>query len=113
MVLLSTISIPMMSQTERTLDIQIHEYDRAIAVLQHGLKEEWTTREEYLVAFDKTFGLGRETTLRQTIEFGIHDHHVWDEHMPIGVEVHRVISRLQSERNSLLTQKRSTHKDSQ
>ena len=101
----------MLSQTEGTLDIQIHEYDRAITVLQHGLKEEWTTREEYLVAFDKTFGLGRGTTLRQAIEFGIHDHHVWDEHMPISVEVHRVISRFQTKRDDLLAQKKLDRKD--
>ena len=99
----------MVSQTENTLDAQIHEYNQAIAVLEHGLKEDWASRDQYLNAFDKTFGLGKGTTLRQAIELGIHDHHVWDEHMPISVDVHRVISGFQSKRDDLLTQKKVDH----
>jgi TonB family protein len=75
------------------------EWDRAILVLKRGLKEHWATRDQYLAAFAKTPGTdptGRPVTdAKDYVECAIGEHLrnplVWDEGVPIEVEVQDTI----------------------
>jgi TonB family protein len=75
------------------------ELDRAILVLKRGLKENWATRDQYLTAFEKTPGTdqtGRPVTdAKSYVDCVISEHvrnpQVWDEGVPIEVEVQGTI----------------------
>ena len=76
------------------------ELDRAILVLKHGLKENWETRDQYLIAFEKTpstDSAGRLVTeAKKYVEcviLGAHlrTHQIWDEGPSLGVEVNRTL----------------------
>ena len=78
------------------------ELDRAVFVLKRGLKENWATRDQYLSAFEKTPNTDRTgrpvTDAKQYVECLISEHlrthQMWDEGLPIGVEVQRTITGL-------------------
>jgi len=82
------------------------ELDRAILVLKRGVKEHWTTRDQYLTAFEKTPGTdltGRTVTdAKSYVECAIGEHlrthQVWDEGPPIEVEVQHAIDELTERR---------------
>jgi protein TonB len=78
------------------------ELGRAILVLERGLKEHWATRDQYLTAFEKTPNTdlaGRPVTdVKRYVEcaIGAHlrSHQLWDEGVPIEVEVQHTIDEL-------------------
>lgn len=82
------------------------ELDRAILVLKRGLKERWTTRDQYLTALEKTPGTdatGRPVTdakryVECTIGERLRIHQIWDEGSPLEVEVQRTIAELTERR---------------
>lgn len=86
------------------------ELNRAILVLQRGLKEHWATRDQYLTAFEKTPGTdpsGRPVTdAKSYVECAIGEHlptygvwdEKWDEGPPINIEVQRTIVELTKRR---------------
>jgi hypothetical protein len=75
------------------------ELDRAIVILKRGLKEHWATRGQYLAAFERTpvtDSANRPVTdSKNYVECAIgarfRDHQVWDEGVPIEVEVQNTI----------------------
>jgi TonB family protein len=82
------------------------ELDRAILVLKRGLKDRWATRDQYLIAFEKTPGTdptGRPVTdAKSYVECAIGEnlrtHQIWDEGPPLEVEVQRTIVELTERR---------------
>jgi TonB family protein len=82
------------------------ELDRAILVLKRGLKERWTTRDQYLAAFAKTPGTdptGRPVKdakgyVQCAIGERLRPHQIWDEGPPLEVEVQRTIVALTERR---------------
>jgi hypothetical protein len=76
------------------------ELDRAVLVLKRGLKENWRTRDDYLTAFENTPSTdltGRVVTdaknyVACTIGAQLRTHQIWDEGLPIEVEVDRAIT---------------------
>jgi TonB family protein len=85
----------------------ILELNRAVVVFKQGLKENWRTRDQYLSAFEKTpvvDSRGRSVTdakdyVACAIDGHFRTHQLWDEGLPIEVEVHRTISDLIKLRN--------------
>jgi len=83
------------------------ELDRAIVVLNKGLKENWETRDQYLTAFEKSPStdsasrLVTEAKKYVACAIGAHlrTHQIWDEGPTIGVEVHRAIIELTIKRD--------------
>ena len=83
------------------------EFDRAVEVLKRGLAEKWTSRGQYLSAFERTPNTdlrGRpvkeeRSLVECTIGSHLRIHENWDEGPPIGVEVHRAIVELTTWRN--------------
>jgi hypothetical protein len=93
---------PQPSQTSPTDPFRaslVVELDRAILVLKRGLKEHWETRDRYLTAFEKTPGTdptGRQVAdAKSYVECAIgarlRTHRIWDEGVPIEVEVQNTI----------------------
>jgi TonB family protein len=84
------------------------ELDRAILVLKQGLKDRWQTRDQYLMAFEKTLGTdptGRPVTeakgqVKCAIGSHLRIHQMWDEGSPIEVEVHRTIADFTRDRDN-------------
>lgn len=78
------------------------ELDRAIFVLKRGLKENWATRDQYLTAFVKTPDVDRagrpvkyaKSYVVCAIGERLRNHQVWDEGVPIEVEVQNAINEL-------------------
>jgi protein TonB len=78
------------------------ELDRAILVLKRGQKEHWSTRDQYLTAFEKIPGTdptGRIVTdaknyVECIIAEHLRTHQAWDEGLPIEIEVQRTIDEL-------------------
>jgi TonB family protein len=92
------------------------ELDRAIRVLRRGLKENWQTRDQYLLAFEMTPSMdsaGRPVKdAKKYVECAIGEHlqtHlIWDESPPLGVEANRTIiefTRLRNEADEARTPK--------
>ena len=83
------------------------ELNRAIVVLNKGLKENWETRDQYLIAFEKTpstnSASGSVTDAKKYVEcvIGAHlrIHQIWDEGPTIGVEVHQTIIEFTKKRD--------------
>ncbi len=75
------------------------ELDRAILILNRGLKNNWRTRDQYLTAFEKTPNTdpaGRSVTdakryIECEIGANLRVHQTWDEGPPVEVEVRRTI----------------------
>lgn len=71
------------------------ELDRAIAVLERGLKGDWGTRDQYLVAFEKTPGtdptgrpvMDAKRYVECAMSARLRVHQIWDERPPIEDEV--------------------------
>jgi TonB family protein len=78
------------------------ELDRAIRVLERGIKEKWDTRDQYLAAFERTPNADSTNhsvaSAKKYVECAINArlriHQVWDEGSPIGIEAHRSIIEL-------------------
>jgi hypothetical protein len=93
------------------------ELDRAILVLKRGQEKKWSTRDRYLKAFDKSPNTGpageaipnAKDFVRSEISGHLPIHQIWDESLPIGVEVGRTIVEFTEQRNQLLAQKGQTH----
>jgi hypothetical protein len=89
---------------------QILEYDRAIYVLNFGLSHKWTNRTQYLHAVRAFNAQGTSGESLATIRSAmvsylngrLREHQVWDEGVPIEVEVRRVIDQLSKEREEML-----------
>ena len=91
------------------------ELDRAILVLKRGLRENWGTRDQYLIAFDKTPNIDRAgravTDAKNYVETAISSYlqthqigyegppKIWYEGPLIGVEVQRAIIEFTKQRN--------------
>ena len=83
------------------------ELDRAIVVLNKGLKENWETRDQYLTAFEKTPSTDSASRLvteaKKYVECAIgadlRTHQTWDEGPTIGVEVHQAIIEFTKKRD--------------
>jgi hypothetical protein len=83
------------------------ELDRAIVVLNKGLKENWETRDQYLTAFEKTPSTNSAGRLvmdaKKSVDcaIGAHlrTHQIWDEGLTIGVEVHQAIIEFTKKRD--------------
>jgi hypothetical protein len=88
----------------------ILEYDRAIFVLERGVKENWSIRDQYLAAFDNRRNTGTageammnaKEYVRAAIIANLPIHQIWDESFPLGVDVHRTIAEFTKRRNQLL-----------
>ena len=107
-------TVPQHSPTaaaEPTRASLVLELDRAILVLKRGLKEHWATRDQYLIAFEKTPDTdpaGRPVTdAKRYVECAIGEHlpthevwdEKWDEGTPINVGVQRTIAEFTTLRN--------------
>jgi TonB family protein len=100
-------SDPAAPAADPTSTALVVELDRAIAVLKRGLKEGWGTRDQYLTAFEKTPNTDTAGRLvadaKEYVEclMGEHlrIHQIWDEGVPIGVEVKRTIVKFTELRN--------------
>jgi TonB family protein len=90
-------SVPQPSPTTVVVPIRaslVLELDRAIVVLEH-----WATRDQYLTAFEKT--PSADSTNRQVTDANnyvecaigarLRNHRIWDEGVPIEVEVQNAI----------------------
>ncbi len=94
------------ASSELSRESLVLELDRAILVLKQGQKERWETRDAYLVAFGMTSGTdatGRPVTIEKNyVECAMRKllplHEVWDERLPIDVEVQRTIDELTKRR---------------
>jgi TonB family protein len=83
------------------------ELDRAIRVLKRGLKDNWETRDQYLIAIEKTpstDSAGRpvgdaKKYLECAIGANLRSRQIWDESPPLGVEVNRTIVEFTKLRN--------------
>lgn len=83
------------------------ELNRALLVLKRGLKENWKTRDQYLMAFEKTPGTdstGQPVTdakeyVTCAMASHLRVHQIWDEGPPIEVEVDQTISAFTNLRN--------------
>jgi hypothetical protein len=98
---------PASAPTLLQVESLIVEYERAVAILQHGINENWT-REQYLKAFDlpehpKRAGenLAMRAAIWQTIQWRMPEPEIWDEQPPIGVQAMRLISEFSSQRHLL------------
>ena len=84
------------------------ELDRAILVLKRGIKENWATRDHYLIAFERTastdpMGLpvtGAKRQVECAIGAQLRIHQPWDEGAPIEVEVESAIADFTKRRQS-------------
>ena len=84
------------------------EIDRAIPILRLGLEEKWQIRDQYLSAFEKTSNTdldgrsveGPKRWVGCVISTRLRVHQVWDEGLPIGVEVKQLIAEFESTRKS-------------
>jgi TonB family protein len=85
--------------------------DRAILVLQRGLKEHWVTRDQYLTAFEKTprrEPIGRQVTdaknyVECAIKARLRTPLIWDESVPIEIEVQNTIDEFMEWREDQTT----------
>jgi TonB family protein len=83
------------------------ELDRAILVLNKGLKENWKTRDQYITAFERTPSTDSAGSLvteakkyvECTISAHLRIHQIWDEGPTIGVEAHQAITEFTKKRD--------------
>jgi hypothetical protein len=86
----------------------IVEFGRAIAVLQRGIDENWTNREQYLQAFDRSatprtkHGRMIKADVRQAIEWRMQEREIWDEKPPIGCQAQGLIDDFSAQRQMLI-----------
>jgi hypothetical protein len=81
----------------------ILEYERAICALDRGIRKQWTTREQYLSAFEKTndYGTAGETlaaekeNVHRLLEAWLPTQNgIWDEHFPYYIIVQQRLAFL-------------------
>lgn len=98
---------PAAIETNPSPEPLVLELDRAITVLKRGIKENWETRDQYLIAFEMTpsaDSTGRPVKdakeyVKCAIGARLRIHQMWDEGPPVGVEAAGAISAFIKQRN--------------
>jgi TonB family protein len=97
----------------------ILECDRAIYILNYGLTHHWATRELFINAFQAfdakgTSGDSLDKTrlaIVSLLQNHLREHRIWDEGMPVEVEVNQIISDLTQIRDAKLEEERAKDAD--
>ena len=97
----------------------ILECDRAIYILNYGLTHHWATRELFINAFQAfdakgTSGGSLDKTrlaIVSLLQNHLREHRIWDEGMPVEVEVNQIISDLTQIRDAKLEEERAKDAD--